>query len=382
MKFEVRGDRLYQDGAPVPFVPTPNVGGRMNPTMIIEHETAGRLTPGSSVSWLTQKKAKASAHLVIARDGSVTQLADFDRQTWHAGKSTWKGRSGCNRTAIGIELDGPGKLVRFGERCTAWFGETFDIAEYGLKEARTAAHGNGWWMPHSEAQIAVCEAVTAELAVHYGIDAEDCVGHYHVSPKRKVDPSPLFDFDHLRETVRATKERQPQPRNFVLAKGSRGKDVEAVQEQLAALGYDLGPAGADGFFGSRTRNAVLAWEAEQGRTLDGKVDVDDFDVLTSPIAKAMPETPVAAAAAETAKTAKRSVDATAVVSLGTLGMGALGSDELWGGLMSQLDRLTQGVAKLAGLGVKVPASYVIAVLIAVLIGVVWRWVNQISGAKS
>lgn len=377
MGYKVIDGRLYRDGRQVPFVATPNVGGRMSPDMIVAHDTAGRLTPGNSVTWLCNPKAKASAHLVLERDGSVTQLADFDRQTWHAGVSTWQGVSGVNRRAIGIEMVGPGKLVRFGERCTAWYGETYDIAEYGLQEARSSYHGSGWWMPPSAAQMAAMREICAALAQAYKILPENIVGHYHISPGRKVDPSPLFDFADLRKAV----ETQPAaPREFMLAKGSRGPEVATLQVRLKELGYDLGAAGADGIFGTRTRNAVLAWEAEQGRATDGVIDRLDFTALTSEDAKEMPETPVAAEAAEQKAKAASAVDKTAIVTISTLSLSALGSDDLWGAAMGGLSRLTEAVGKLAGLGIKVPPGVIMPMIAAALIGALWHWSRKARGA--
>ncbi len=383
MDFHIEGTRLYDGRDPVPFRRTPHQRGRMGPEGIVVHETAGHLTPGSSVSWLTQSKARASAHFVIERDGSVTQLADTDRKTWHAGKSKWDGRSGCNGFMIGIEIVGPGKLVRFGERCTAWFGQTYDIAEYGLQERRTAAHGKGWWMPFTSAQEAALTALCAALAAKYDIDPANIVGHYHVSPGRKVDPHPLFDFAALRVAVAdsATTDAprtvaKTAPVRLSYGPGRVIEDVRIAQSRLIALGYNLGPAGADGRFGSRTRAAVLAWEAENERATDGIIDAADFDALLSPGAKEMPETPVAAAAVAKAKAAMTKVDTTAAVSGATLGMSALLSDSAWGGFVGLLDRMSAAISKLAGLGVKVPPNVIVSVLCGVVLLALWRWARM------
>jgi peptidoglycan hydrolase-like protein with peptidoglycan-binding domain len=47
----------------------------------------------------------------------------------------------------------------------------------------------------------------------------------------------------------------------VLKKGSKGEFVRELQENLLRLGYDLGPDGADGYFGQHTENAVKAFQA-------------------------------------------------------------------------------------------------------------------------
>ena len=49
---------------------------------------------------------RASAHALIRRDGQVVQYVPFQLRAWHAGKSEYQGRSGCNDFSIGIELEG------------------------------------------------------------------------------------------------------------------------------------------------------------------------------------------------------------------------------------------------------------------------------------
>lgn len=66
--YEVRSDRLYADGVPAEFRLTPNVGGTLKPRFLVMHYTAGR-SHESSVTFLTDPAAKASAHLVIGRAG-------------------------------------------------------------------------------------------------------------------------------------------------------------------------------------------------------------------------------------------------------------------------------------------------------------------------
>ena len=80
MRCEIEGDRLTKvDGRAVQVFETPHQGARMVPSLIVLHDTAGRLEKMSSVSWFLNPASKVSAHLVIERDGSVTQLASFDK---------------------------------------------------------------------------------------------------------------------------------------------------------------------------------------------------------------------------------------------------------------------------------------------------------------
>jgi N-acetyl-anhydromuramyl-L-alanine amidase AmpD len=74
-------------------VPSPNCGGRIEPHLIVLHDTADRLRPDDTVSWFATSRSKVSAHLVVGRDGSIVQMVDFDRAAWHAGKSSWRARA-------------------------------------------------------------------------------------------------------------------------------------------------------------------------------------------------------------------------------------------------------------------------------------------------
>jgi len=57
----------------------------------------------------------------------------------------------------------------------------------------------------------------------------------------------------------------------MLRVGSTGSEVEELQQFLIDQGYDLGSAGADGIFGSKTRAAVRQFQSDQGITIDGVV---------------------------------------------------------------------------------------------------------------
>ena len=62
----------------------------------------------------------------------------------------------------------------------------------------------------------------------------------------------------------------PEPvKKPTIRKGDRGPYVKECQEELLALGYDVGKTGADGIFGKNTEAAVKKFQKEH-RDLDGK----------------------------------------------------------------------------------------------------------------
>lgn len=198
--------RLHkEDGTPVEFKASPNIGDVVKPEYIVIHYTAGANAKGA-VGWLCNPASKVSAHLVIGRDGSVTQLVPFDRIAWHAGVSQWEGRSGLNAYSIGIELDNAGRLVRKEEGWMSAFGGT-----YSSSQVMQSAHKHGGaiygWHIYTEAQLETLLEVCLALYDTYGM--LDVVGHDDVAPKRKVDPGPAFPMESFRAKIVGRAEDKP-----------------------------------------------------------------------------------------------------------------------------------------------------------------------------
>ncbi len=188
------------EGDEVANVKSPNIGGQFTatyPDSLIIHYTAGS-SAESSVRTLCDPNTKASAHLVVARTGAITQLIPFDKVAWHAGKSSYEGRSGFNRYSLGIEIDNPGRLTKSGDKYASWFGKL-----YGEHDVIQAVHRNetssSYWHSFTEEQIEVVQKLCALLIRTYGIT--QILGHEEISPGRKSDPGPAFPLDKLRENL-------------------------------------------------------------------------------------------------------------------------------------------------------------------------------------
>ncbi len=189
---------IADDGNPVRYIETPNKSGVMAPEYLVIHYTAGSSAEGS-VSWMCNPAARAAAHLLIGRDGRITQLAPFNRIAWHAGQSEWAGRSGLNNFSIGIELDNAGKLERAGSRWIsavskrAYADDDVLVANHKQDKPGTPPRG---WHEYSEAQIEAAGAVGLLLMQKYVL--KDVLGHDDIAPGRKADPGPAFPMDSFR----------------------------------------------------------------------------------------------------------------------------------------------------------------------------------------
>lgn len=198
---------VKDDGTPYPFVSTPNVGKKVDPRYLVIHYTAGR-SARESISFLATAKAEASAHIVIGRDGAITQMVPFDRAAWHAGKSKWEGVVGLNGYSLGIELDNAGWMKRGANgKWISCFGGAYPDAE-----VREALHKNEktprGWHEYTPKQLDAALELSRLLVRTYGI--KDVIGHEDISPGRKQDPGPCFPMASFRKKVMGGRDEQPE----------------------------------------------------------------------------------------------------------------------------------------------------------------------------
>ena len=113
---------------------SPNRGGPLRPDTVVVHYTAGP-SAESAIRTLCDPGRKASAHVVIDFDGSITQLVPFNLIAWHAGKSRHEDRVGLNKYSIGIEIVNAGKLVKSGSSYVSWFGKKFATEDVFLRNS-------------------------------------------------------------------------------------------------------------------------------------------------------------------------------------------------------------------------------------------------------
>lgn len=120
---------------------------------------ANRLDPAAHPYYRQIEGLRVSAHFLIRRDGELIQFVPCRRRAWHAGVSSWRGRTACNDFSIGIELEG-----------------SDDVA-------------------FEDAQYERLGSLLAELRQRYPIEA--VTGHSDIAPGRKTDPGPHFQWHRV-----------------------------------------------------------------------------------------------------------------------------------------------------------------------------------------
>ena len=71
----------------------------------------------------------------------------------------------------------------------------------------------------------------------------------------------------------------------ILKNGMEGGDVNTMQENLIALGYDCGKWGADGEFGDATEFALRAFQSDHGCGVDGEYGPESHAAMLKALAE-------------------------------------------------------------------------------------------------
>ncbi len=188
------GKLLDLSGNPVKQLSSPNQSPGNDLRHLVIHYTAGSTMTGA-VSWFMNKAARASAHLVIGRDGSIVQLVPFTARAWHAGKSKWGDLKELNPHSIGIELVNAGKLRRSPAGWVTWADILVPDDEVTVATHRNETREAGWH-EYTAAQLDALFEVA--VALHDAYNFENVLGHDDIAPDRKVDPGPLFPMESFR----------------------------------------------------------------------------------------------------------------------------------------------------------------------------------------
>jgi N-acetyl-anhydromuramoyl-L-alanine amidase len=123
----------------------------------------------NQLDWDTQpyfdgiRGLQVSSHFFIARSGALWQFVGCSDRAWHAGQSSYRGRSNCNDDSIGIEMEG-------------LEGAAFEEAQY-------------------ETLASVCAALLTAYPIAH------LAGHEHIAAGRKQDPGPGFDWSRFQRML-------------------------------------------------------------------------------------------------------------------------------------------------------------------------------------
>ncbi|MBA1139020.1 N-acetylmuramoyl-L-alanine amidase [Mesorhizobium neociceri] len=229
---------------------SPNFGQRrvtLRPDMIVLHYT-GMATGAAAEAWLCDSASEVSSHYLVHEDGRIIQMVRESDRAWHAGASSWFGRTDINSCSVGIEIVNPGHSLGY----------------------------SAFPKRQIEAVIGLCKGIIGR----HSVAAQRVLAHSDIAPGRKIDPGEKFPWRALFAAgVGHLVPASPIRRGPVLKAGDTGAEVEALQSMLALYGYGVEISGA---FDRQTEIVVEAFQRHfRPRLVNGIADGSTIRTLQS-----------------------------------------------------------------------------------------------------
>ncbi|MFO7703992.1 MAG: N-acetylmuramoyl-L-alanine amidase [Halopseudomonas sp.] len=194
----------------------------------------------------------SSHYLIGAQPPIIYRLVEEDRRAWHAGDSSWQGRTWLNSTSIGIEIVHPG------------YSDTAD---------------GRVWHPWQPAQIDALIPLLKDILQRHGLGPERVVGHSDIAPQRKIDPGPRFPWQQLAEAGVAIWPEPQQVEHYLRLLNGHVPPAAWFDMALEQFGYPLGRTPEQL---NASRNVLAAFQMRFRPTLfDGVADAQTAAILAA-----------------------------------------------------------------------------------------------------
>ena len=161
----------------------------------------------------TLTRGEVSSHYLINDvPPTIYRLVDDDRRAWHAGDSSWQGRTWLNASSIGIEIVHPGY--------------------------RDTDAGRQWyhWNPQQIDQLIL---LLQDILQRHDLPPDRVLGHSDIAPQRKLDPGPLFPWQQLAEAGVAIWPDEARVAHYQHLLGSLTPPLAWFEATLQRFGYDI-----------------------------------------------------------------------------------------------------------------------------------------------
>lgn len=220
---------------------------------LILHYTAQ--DSANSLKTLTQ--GTVSSHYLVNDDGHIYQLVADDKAAWHAGVSSFHGRSNLNDTSLGIEL------VNLG------------IAKEYL--AHTGYHPYHHYMAYDEAQIAKTAALIQLLKDKYNIRPSYILSHSDVAPQRKLDVGAKFPWERLYRDYGLGAWYNEADKNAFIAAGFGDTNVQDIKDAFRQYGYAMNDTPT---WDKESQNVIYAFQLHfNPKNATGLMDLESWAIL-------------------------------------------------------------------------------------------------------
>ena len=204
---------------------------------------------------------RVSAHFLVLDedDNMIYNLVPLDQRAWHAGASSFRGRTNLNDTSIGIEIVSDG-IAR---------DRRNDPNRYPPYDA---------YLEYKPTQIEKVAQIIKYVAARYNIPAKNIVAHSDIAPSRKKDPGAKFPWKELYEKYDiGAWYNESDKQAFMNEEKFNATSISDIKEELRKYGYEINRTNE---WDRDSRDVVYAFQLHfNPKNATGNMDLETFAIL-------------------------------------------------------------------------------------------------------
>lgn len=204
---------------------------------------------------------RVSAHFLVLDedDNTIYNLVPLDQRAWHAGASSFRGRTNLNDTSIGIEIVSDG-IAR---------DRRNDPNRYPPYDA---------YLEYKPIQIEKVAQIIKYVAARYNIPARNIVAHSDIAPSRKKDPGAKFPWKELYEKYDiGAWYNESDKQAFMNEEKFNATSISDIKEELRKYGYEINRTNE---WDRDSRDVVYAFQLHfNPKNATGDMDLETFAIL-------------------------------------------------------------------------------------------------------
>ena len=224
---------------------------------IVVHYTA--TDNAGSIKELTSSRVSSHFLILDEDDNKIYSLVPLEQRAWHAGTSSFRGRTNINDTSVGIEIVSDG-IAR----------------EY--RADPNPYHPYDHYVDYKPIQIEKTAQIIKYVAEKYNVPARNIVAHSDIAPSRKKDPGAKFPWKELYDKYNiGAWYDESDKQTFMDEEKFKATSIREIKDELRKYGYEINRLDE---WDKESKDVVYAFQLHfNPKNATGEMDLETFAIL-------------------------------------------------------------------------------------------------------
>ena len=212
-----------------------------------------------SIKELTSSRVSSHFLILDEDDNKIYSLVPLEQRAWHAGTSSFRGRTNINDTSVGIEIVSDG-IAR----------------EY--RPDPNPYHPYDHYVDYKPIQIEKTAQIIKYVAEKYNVPAKNIVAHSDIAPSRKKDPGAKFPWKELYDKYNiGAWYDEADKQTFMDEEKFKATSIREIKDELRKYGYEINRLDE---WDKESKDVVYAFQLHfNSKNATGEMDLETFAIL-------------------------------------------------------------------------------------------------------